>query len=181
MKKLMIASAIAMTMAAGSAMADVQQGSQGEVQFVGAVAAKTCDVVISGDGAVNNQVQFGVVNKSETADKYFTVKLKDPSCLAPAAAKANSTKATFTWYSPKLTEQGFANQSGTATDSYVSLKAKNSATNTADREDEITDLNNTIAFTISQAEQGFEYQATLHAGTTPGSFETAASYTIVYE
>lgn len=39
-EKLMIASAIAMTMTAGSAMADVKAGSQGEVQFVGTIAAK---------------------------------------------------------------------------------------------------------------------------------------------
>ncbi|EFG5126032.1 hypothetical protein ACW3RB_004603 [Escherichia coli] len=179
MKKLMIASTIAMTMAAGSAMAEVKEGSQGQVQFVGTVAANTCDVVISGDGAVNNQVQFGIVKKGDTADKYFTVKLKDPSCLE--VSESNSRKATFAWYSPKLTEQGFEIQSGTATGSYVSLKAKDSATNTADRYDKITDLNNTINFNISQVEQGFEYQATLHAGNTPGYFETAASYTIVYE
>ncbi|HFK3611681.1 TPA: hypothetical protein ACG1PT_004783 [Escherichia coli] len=175
MKKLMIASAIAMTMAAGSAMADVQQGSQGEVQFVGAVAAKTCDVVISGDGAVNNQVQFGVVQPNETSNKEFTVKLKDPNCIADSAS------ATFTWYSPKLSGRGFENQSGTATGSYVSLNAKESADNAPKRHDAITDINNTVGFTISQAEQGFVYQTTLHAGTVPGSFETAASYTVVYE
>ena len=39
MKKLMIASAMAMIMATGSAMAGVKQASPGEVQFVGAVAA----------------------------------------------------------------------------------------------------------------------------------------------
>ncbi|HFP5150902.1 TPA: hypothetical protein ACHIDG_004638 [Escherichia coli] len=180
MKKLMIASAIAMTMAAGSAMAAVQQGSQGEVQFVGAVAAKTCDVVISGDGAVNNQIQFGVVAPSSTVGKEFTVKLKDPSCIG-AGAKAAAAKATFAWYSPSLGGNGFKNQSGTATDAYVSLNAKEGADNAPGRHDDITDINNTVDFTISQAEKGFVYQTTLHAGTTPGSFETAASYTIVYE
>lgn len=175
MKKLMIASAMAMAMTAGSAMADVNQGSQGQVQFVGTVAAKTCDVVVSGNGAVNNQIQFGVVGVNGTADKEFTVKLKDPSCVA------GSTKANFTWYSPVLNEEGFGNQSGTATDSYVALRATDSAANAADRTDEINDLNNTVGFTISQAEQGFQYQATLHTGSVPGSFETAASYTIAYE
>lgn len=175
MKKLMIASAIAMTMAAGSAMADVQQGSQGEVQFVGTVAATTCDVVVSGDGAVNNMVQFGTTTANGTVDKEFAVKLKDPTCIN------GSTKATFAWYSPKLSEKGFENQSGTATDSYVELKAKDGADNAATRKDAITDVNNKIEFAVSQAEKGFEYQATLHAGTVPGSFETAAAYTVVYE
>lgn len=68
MKKLMIASAMAMIMATGSAMAGVKQASQGEVQFVGAVAATTCDVIVSADGAVNNQVQFGVVNVGDAAN-----------------------------------------------------------------------------------------------------------------
>ncbi|EJZ3074272.1 hypothetical protein ABKB29_002167 [Escherichia coli] len=180
MKKLMIASAIAMTMAAGSAMADVQQGSQGEVQFVGTVAAKTCDVVVSGDGAVNNQVQFGVVDVNDTKKKEFSVKFKDPSCIA-AATKAASTKAKFQWYSPALSEDGFKNQSGTATAAYVELNAKDGADNTPNRHDAITDLNNAVDFNITQAEKGFVYEATLHAGNVPGSFETAASYTIAYE
>lgn len=175
MKKLMIASAIAMTMAAGSAMADVQQGSQGEVQFVGAVAAKTCDVVVSGDGAVNNMVQFGVVDVNNDVKKEFTVKLKDPTCIA------GSTKAKFAWNSPTLAEEGFKNQSGTATAAYVALNAKDGESNTPTRHDAITDANNTVDFTISQAEAGFVYEATLHAGAVPGSFETAAAYTVVYE
>ncbi|HAI3449906.1 TPA: hypothetical protein HJM49_004432 [Escherichia coli] len=175
MKKLMIASAIAMTMAAGSAMADVNQGSQGEVQFIGTVAAKTCDVVVSGDGAVNNQIQFGVTTTGSTVDKKFTVKLKDPSCIE------TSKKATFAWYSPKLSERGFENQSGAAAEAYVSLAAKDGADNPPASHDDITDVNNTAVFTINQAEKGFEYQATLHAGSVAGSFETAASYTVVYE
>lgn len=175
MKKLMIASAIAMIMAAGSAMADVKQGSQGEVQFIGTVAAKTCDVFVSGDGAVNNQVQFGVTNVGGTVDKEFTVSLKDPTCVA------SSTKATFVWFSPTLSNTGIKNQSGTASDSYVELKAKDGADNAADHTDAITALNNSVGFTISQAEKGFVYEATLHAGSTPGSFETAAAYSVVYE
>lgn len=175
MKKLMIASAIAMTMAAGSAMANVQQGSQGEVQFVGAVVAKTCDVVITGDGAVNNQVQFGVVDVNDTVTKEFKVSLKDPECIS------GSDTATFAWYSPALGDTGIKNQSGVAKDSYVELKGKEGATNAPSHTDPITALNNSLDFTVSQAKMGFEYKATLHAGTTPGSFETAASYTIVYE
>ncbi|MCQ1591438.1 hypothetical protein NOE36_22270 [Escherichia coli] len=175
MKKLMVASAIAMTMAAGSAMAAVNQGSQGQVQFVGAVAAKTCDVVISGDGAVNNQVQFGVVNVNENVAKEFTVKLKDPTCVS------GSNTAKFQWSSPVLGEEGFKNQSGTATKAYVELNAKDGGSNAPTRHDAITDVNNAVDFTISQAEAGFVYEAMLHAGDVPGSFESAAAYTVVYE
>ena len=175
MKKLMIASAMAMIMATGSAMAGVKQASQGEVQFVGAVAATTCDVIVSADGAVNNQVQFGVVNVNETKNKDFKLSLKDPSCIN------GSNKATFEWYSPALGDTGIGNQSGTATGSYVELKAKSGVTNNPSRIDAITALNNSVDFTVTQAVMGFEYTATLHADNTPGSFETAASYTVVYE
>lgn len=175
MRKLMIASTIAMAMTAGSAMATVTHGSQGQVQFVGTVAANTCDVVISGDGAVNNQVQFGVVNVDKNVTKEFKVSLKDPECIS------DYNKATFAWYSPAFGDTGIKNQSGTAKGAYVELKGKDGATNNPSRTDLITALNNSLDFTVSQPEMGFEYEATLHAGSTPGSFETAASYTIVYE
>ncbi|HHL8907047.1 TPA: hypothetical protein ACQ8UU_003997 [Escherichia coli] len=177
MKKLMIASAIAMAMTAGSAMAAVKAGSQGQVQFVGTIAAKTCDVVVSGGGAVNNQIQFGVLEAgaSKTRLKEFAIKFKEPTCVS-----AGDT-AKFTWLSPALNGQGFKNQSGTATEAYVSLNAKNGGTNAPNRHDAITDVNNAVQFTTTTPEAGFVYEATLHAGTVPGSFETAASYTVVYE
>ena len=175
MKKLMIASAIAMVMTAGSAMAAVQQGSQGEVQFIGTVAAKTCDVIVSGDGATSNQVKFGVVNTSETADKDFKISLKDPSCISGA------TKATFVWSSPVLSDTGIKNQSGTATEAYVELKPKSGGSNAPTRNDAVTAQNNSVEFAVSQAEMGFDYQATLHAESVPGDFVTAAAYTVVYE
>ncbi|EEW1287273.1 hypothetical protein EB521_20245, partial [Escherichia coli] len=85
------------------------------------------------------------------------------------------------WYSPTLSEKGFKNQSGTATNAYVVLNAKNGADNTPANNNGITDLNNTVNFSISQADKGFVYEATLHAEDVPGSFGTAASYTIAYE
>ncbi|EIB9972525.1 hypothetical protein K9202_004597 [Salmonella enterica subsp. enterica serovar Infantis] len=173
MKKSIIATVFALT--TSSAMAAVNQASQGEVQFVGAVAAKTCDVIITGDGAVNNQVQFGVLTTNADVTKDFTVSLKDPTCVT------SSGTAKFEWHSPALTDTGIKNQSGSADNAYVELKAKNGATNAPSRSDAITALNNGVNFTITQPEMGFEYEATLHAGTTPGSFETAASYTVLYE
>ncbi|HDD8965502.1 hypothetical protein RBH39_23730 [Escherichia coli] len=175
MRKLMIASAIAMTMAAGSAMAAPGDGgSQGQVQFVGTVAAKTCDAVIDGAGAVNNLIQFGTTTKGENVTKKFSVKLKDPTCVD------NMTKAHFTWVSPNFNSQGIANQSGSSTDSWVKLNAVN-GTNTSTTVADITSTNNAVDFDIVDATKGFEYQAELNAGQTPGTFETAASYSVVYE
>lgn len=175
MKKLMIASAIAMTMTAGSAMATLgDAGSQGQVQFVGTVAATTCDVVVDGEGAVNNLIQFGAVTKGGKSQKNFSVKLKDPTCVT------GMKKAHFTWVSPNFNAKGIANQSGTSTDSWVKLNAV-SGTNTTNDTDEITSANNAVEFNITDAAKGFEYQAELNASQTPGTFETAASYTVVYE
>lgn len=175
MKKLMIASVVAMSMTAGSAMAAMgDAGSQGQVQFVGTVAKETCDVVIDGAGAVNNLIQFGTVTKGATSQKNFSVKLKDPTCVA------GLNKAHFTWVSPNFNSQGIVNQSGTASGSWVKLNAV-SGTNTTTGTADITSANNAVEFAIVNASKGFEYQAELHAGQTPGTFETAAAYSVVYE
>jgi type 1 fimbria pilin len=179
MKKIFIASAIviAMTMTTTPAMATLgDAASNGQVQFLGTVAAKTCDVVVDSEGAVNNLIQFGRVNKNESVDKYFTVKLKDPTCVD------NMTKAHFLWASPAFTTAGLGNQSGQATDAIVELKAVsdgNTTTNTA----LITSANNAVTFELIQGKvaEGFKYNAKFVAGNAPGNFETAAAYSIVYE
>lgn len=177
MKKLMIASAIAMTMAAGSAMAALgDAGSQGQVQFLGTVAAKTCDVVVDGAGAVNNLIQFGRIGTGEKVSKEFSVKLKDPACVA------GMTKAHFLWAAPSFNSKGIGNQSGTATDAWVKLNAKTDASgNTTTDVNDITNANNAVEFAIVKPENGFKYTAELNAGTEKGTFETAAAYSVVYE
>lgn len=176
MKKLMIASAIAMTMTAGSAMAALgDKGSQGEVQFVGTIAAATCDVIVNEGGAVSNLIQFGTVNKgNKSAEKSFSVKFADPTCAA------SLTKAHFQWASPNLSSQGVGNQSGSAIDSWVELKAV-SGTNTTTDVNVITNTNNKVTYAITNAADGFGYKAVLNAGQTAGTFETAAAYTVTYE
>lgn len=78
MKKLMIASAIAMTMAAGSAMAATDMGNQqNEIQFLGAVTEVTCNLDAVVDGATNNIVQLGTVKKGENGqEKNIALKAK---------------------------------------------------------------------------------------------------------
>lgn len=177
MKKLMIASAIAMTMTAGSAMAALgDAGSQGQVQFLGTVAAKTCDVVVEGDGAVNNLIQFGQVAKNGNVEKNFSVKLKDPTCVD------NMTKAHFTWASPAFTTAGIGIQSGEATDAVVELKAVSEGNTTNDTA-LITSANNAVTFDLVQGKvsEGFKYNAKFVAKNKVGSFETAAAYSVVYE
>ncbi|EOX8380402.1 hypothetical protein [Salmonella enterica] len=177
MKKLMIASAIAMSMTAGSAMAALgDAGSQGQVQFLGTIAAKTCDVVVDANGAVNNLIQFGRINKGEKVSKPFTVKLKDPTCVQ------GMTKAHFLWAAPAFTSEGIGNQSGTASDSWVRLNAVTGG-NTTTQVANITSVNNAVTFNIvaNKANEGFKYTAELNAGNELGTFETAAAYSVVYE
>ena len=177
MKKLMIASVVAMSMTAGSAMAALgDAGSQGQVQFVGTVAAKTCDVVVDGAGAVNNLIQFGTVQTGNTATKDFSIKLKDPACVT------GLTKAHFLWVSPNFDSKGIVNQSGTASKAWVKLNAKTDATgNTTTTVQDITSTNNAVEFSIADATKGFGYTALFNAGNIPGTFESAAAYSVVYE
>ncbi|HIA2993562.1 TPA: hypothetical protein ACWP3Y_004728 [Escherichia coli] len=177
MKKLMIASAIAMTMTAGSAMAALgDAASRGQVQFLGTVAAKTCDVVVDSEGAVNNLIQFGQVAKRGNVEKTFTVKLKDPACVD------NMTQAHFTWASPAFTTAGIGIQSGAATDAVVELKAVSDGNTTNDTA-LITSANSAVTFNLVQGKvgEGFKYNAKFVAGDKVGTFETAAAYAIVYE
>ncbi|ENS0117644.1 hypothetical protein ACYI8D_004429 [Escherichia coli] len=183
MKKLMIASAIAMTMTAGSAMAALgAAGSQGEVRFLATITAKTCDLVVEGSGGVNNVIQFGSHTANGAAvTKNFVMKPVDPDCFAPSAgAKA---KAHFTWVSPNFDAQGIKNQSGTATDAWVELKAVTEGTSVASNTDAITSTNNAVTFEFDEAAkaQGFKYTAKLTPGAAVGAFDTAAAYTVVYE
>lgn len=178
MKKLMIASAIAMAMTAGSAMAALgDAGAQGQVQFVATIAAKTCDLVVEGDGAVNDVIQFGSHNASGVAvTKEFFMKAKDPSCLTAG-------KAHFKWTSSNFDAQGIKNQGGTATDTWVELKAVTDGTSTADNTNPITSMNNKVTFTFDDDAKanGFKYSAKLTPGAQVGDFHTAAAYTVVYE
>lgn len=182
MKKLMIASAIAMTMAAGSAMA-----SQGDVQFFGTVTAKTCDLVVDQEGAVVNMIQLGSVTNGNTqngtdvgAEKIFTLK------PAAGAGCSNITTAKMTWDSPAMIANGIGNQSGKATDAHVKLVAVNTAnkvqTDTgADKE--IKAGQNTVDYTITGSgltDLGFKFKAQLIGGAVAGDFNTAAAYSVSY-
>ncbi|EFH5000888.1 hypothetical protein F9561_24360 [Escherichia coli] len=54
-------------------------------------------------------------------------------------------------------------------------------TNTTNNTADITNTNNAVEFTITDATKGFGYQAELNAGQTAGTFGTAAAYSVVYE
>ncbi|HFH2661325.1 fimbrial protein [Escherichia coli] len=177
MKKLMIASAITMTMAAGSAMA-----SQGDVQFFGTVTAKTCDLVVDQEGAVVNMIQLGTVTNSGSDEgdvKTFTLK------PAAGANCSTITTAKMAWDSHAMTANGIGNQSGKATDARVKLVAVNSnkvqTDTSADKE--IKAGQNTVDYTITGSgltDEGFKFKAQLIGGAVAGDFNTAAAYSVSY-
>ncbi|ELO5034609.1 fimbrial protein [Escherichia coli] len=170
MKKLMIASAIAMTMVAGSAMA-----STGDVQFFGNVSATTCDVAPEVSGNVTNLVQLGTVTPSGLGGEVdVAFKAKNPA--GGDCTTLNGKTATFTW-AGNLINEGIGAQGGLARDAHVILKPANGTTANA-----ITSGNYVATFDAEKAiSEGFLFKAQLKGGTTPGDFQTAAAYAVTYQ
>ncbi len=174
MKLMFIASAIAMTMAAGTAMA-----SHGEIKFFGNVTAQTCDLVPEIGGAINNMVQLGTVTTKGDGTTHegkainFVLKAKD----ATACVNAGELGAVITW-DGNLGTEGVVNQGGMATDAYVVLLAKNAqSANT-----KITSSQNSATFDKSKlAGEGYEFSAQLIGGTNPGDFRSASAYVVTYK
>ncbi|HHI2105623.1 TPA: fimbrial protein [Escherichia coli] len=170
MKKLMIASAIAMTMVAGSAMA-----STGDVQFFGNVSATTCDVAPEVGGNVTDLVQLGTVTPNTLGAEVDVVfKAKNPA--GGDCAALNNKNASFAW-TGNLIADGIGAQGGLAQDAHVILKPANGTTANA-----ITSANNVVTFDATKlASEGFKYKAQLKGGATPGDFQTAAAYAVTYK
>lgn len=168
MKKLMIASAIAMSMAAGSAMA-----SQGDVNFFGNVTEVTCDVTPEVGGTVTDLVQLGTVNQGGTGDE---VDLVIKATSAAGCTQLAGKTASIAW-TGNLTTDGIGAQGGLAQDAYVILKPANGNDDTAiTSADYVADFDATKATT-----DGFKFTAQLKGGNTPGDFQSAAAYAVTYK
>ncbi|HCP1359050.1 TPA: fimbrial protein [Escherichia coli] len=170
MKKLMIASAIAMTMAAGSAMA-----SQGDVQFFGNVTANTCDVTVEVGGNVVNMIQLGTVSTNGTGDEIPLV-FKATNAQGGDCQSLGGKTATVAWAGP-LTDKGIANSGGLANDAYVILTSTNAKSDQA-----VTKDDNSVDFEADKVvNDGLAFKAQLKGGTTPGEFKSAAAYAVTYQ
>ncbi|GDJ56716.1 TPA: hypothetical protein ACSJ2Y_004633 [Escherichia coli] len=170
MKKVFIASAIAMSLAAGSAMA----AQQDEILFHGVVTDVTCNIDTNIDGNVTNVVQLGSIQKGGTGDvKNIVLKAKGANC----SGLANKT-ATISFMGG-LGDQGVSNVNGSAEKARVELKAKNSKTPD-------TVINKTMNSVEFEAEKinsdGYKFEAKLisDAAGTVGTFESAVSYAVTY-
>ncbi|EIF6003577.1 F18 fimbrial major subunit FedA [Escherichia coli] len=170
MKRLVFISFVALSMTAGSAMAQ-----QGDVKFFGNVSATTCNLTPQISGTVGDTIQLGTVAPS-VAGSEIPFALKASSNVGGCASLSTKT-ADITW-SGQLTEKGFANQGGVANDSYVALKTVNGKT----RGQEVKASNSTVSFDASKATtEGFKFTAQLKGGQTPGDFQGAAAYAVTYK
>ena len=175
MKKLMIASAIAMTMVAGSAMAAGNQ--QNEIRFLGVVTEVTCDIDAVVDGAVNNVVQLGTVKKGESGqEKNIVLKAKAGTTCAGLETKT----ATITFRGP-LGANGLENANGTAVNATVALIAENAKK----QNQPITKDQSSIDFTASDVNgDGYKLTAQLKSDAATGgagTFESALAYAVTYQ
>lgn len=182
MKKLIIASAIAMTMASGAAMAaDANTDQTGEVTFIGSVTAKTCDLAPSVDGIMTDVIDLGTIDVGNNgAEKSFAlVKKPGTTCTLEDA-----TTADVTW-GGKFTAEGLANTQGTAGKAHVVLTAKGH--NEAGDDKLITSAAQTVNFEKAQDKlnsDGFKFTAQLKSdpnGGTAGSFLSTAYYAVAYK
>ncbi|EFJ1772838.1 fimbrial protein [Escherichia coli] len=172
MKKLMIASAIAMTMVAGSAMA-----AQGDVKFFGSVTEITCDVVPEVSGSVNNMIQLGSVKTGMLGEEVSLV-FKAANASGQECAQLVSGKTASVEWSGNLTSDGIGAQGGLAKDAYVVLKPKNGTNSNV-----ITSANNVAEFAAEKVTDGngLQFIAQLQGGKTPGDFRSAAAYAVSYK
>ncbi|EFK9059092.1 fimbrial protein [Escherichia coli] len=173
MKKLMVASAIAMIMTAGSAMAS----QQADIKFFGNVTEITCDVTPEVNGSVTDTVQLGTVKKGVLGQEIPLVfKAKDAAGQECAQLVAGKT-ASVAW-TGKLTSEGIGAQGGLAQDAYVVLKPKNGKDS-----NKITSGNRVTDFAAENVTNGdgLQFIAQLQGGQTPGDFQSAAAYAVTYK
>ncbi|HGB9752373.1 TPA: fimbrial protein [Escherichia coli] len=172
MKKVFIASAIAMSMAAGSAMAS----QQAEIQFLGVVTETTCDITSSVDGNVSDVVQLGTVQKGQSGqEKNIVLKAKDTTTCTGLAGKTATIQ-----FVGDLGDKGLNNTNGTAQDATVELKTANGKTNAVQ---EVKKGSNSVEFEADKVStDGYQFKAKLVSASTgtAGTFDSALAYAVTY-
>ncbi|EOU4021579.1 fimbrial protein [Salmonella enterica] len=173
MKKIVLATTVAM---ASLGMISTASAASGEVQFIGAVTAKTCDLKPVVNGSVTNMVQLGTANISQ-AGSAVEFSLKPDSSQADCQALANTMTATIGW-GGKLNSQGLGNQSGSASGSWVELKSVNSKTANSI----ITSSKSSSDFAGDKIKsEGAKFSAKLNGSTVPGDYRSAAAFVVAYK
>ncbi len=174
MKKVFIASAIAMSMVAGSAMAS----QQAEIQFLGVVTETTCDITSTVDGSnVNNVVQLGTIQKGQSGqDKNIVLKAKDATACTGLTGKTATIR-----FIGDLGDNGLNNTNGSAKNATVTLKTVNGKDTS---EQEVKKGSNSVTFDAGKVTtDGYKFKAKLVSaanGGTAGTFDSALAYAVTY-
>lgn len=176
MKKIVIATAVAAFISSGSVMAATSSGT-GEVQFFGNVSASTCNVKPEVEGGVNTLIQLGTVQTNGLGSE-IPFALKADNSDGTCSSLGDSQSATVSWDGP-LNDTGVTNQSGSATDAVVLVKAVNTADSNSVN---ITSGQNSAEFIENKVmTDGYKFTAQLQGGTTPGDYKSALAYAVTYK
>ncbi len=174
MKKLILASVVAMAMSAG-----VAQANTGDLQFIGSVSDVTCDIVVENEGVVTNVIQLGTTPVGDKAAPVeFALKAADPA----ACNLGNTANAEVAWASPTINSLGLGNGGGTATGTDMTLTATS-----ADGGPKVIKKGSNFAnFKAADVNgDGFKFEAQLDAATsgtaTVGTFTAAAAFAVAYK
>lgn len=178
MKKSIIASVIALGLMCGVSHA---ANSNNTVIFHGAVSAKTCDITPSQNGMLlaDSTIYLGTVAPNvEGQAKEFVLKAKNAND-AECKALTNAQTATVAWASAFLNADGLVADpsSSVAKDAIVLLNSVNAKASGA-----ITASANTADFDADKViGEGLQFSAKAKGGATPGTFQTAASFSVTYK
>ncbi|EAY0104271.1 fimbrial protein [Salmonella enterica] len=173
MKNIILVTAV--TMASLGAISTASAAS-GEVQFIGAVTAKTCDLKPEVGGSVTNMVQLGTANINSAATA-VAFALKPDMSQSDCAALSNSSTVSISW-GGQFNNNGLGNQSGSATGSWVGLKSINSKKVNSN----ITSSESSLDFTGDKIkDEGAKFEATLNGGAVAGDYKSAAAFVVAYK
>ncbi|MDV7105859.1 hypothetical protein R3X26_15750 [Vibrio sp. TH_r3] len=153
----------------------VAHASSDTVNFVGVVTSVTCDVSIEVGGVdtPSNIVDLGTIATSSTGSAVeFTIISEATTGGECAATKG----AEVTWSGPTMTATGFDNSaSATATGTTMTLTGKPATGDVA-----ITSTTTVVPFTSTEVGTGMPFEAKMTSSTTPGQFNTTATYSVAY-
>ncbi|EDM9065215.1 fimbrial protein [Salmonella enterica subsp. enterica serovar Give] len=173
MKKIILTTAVIM---ASLGVINGASAASGEVQFIGAVTAKTCDLTPEVNGSVTNMIQLGTAGTNSVAEP-VNFSLKPDLSQGDCEALSNSTTVTIGW-GGQFNDKGLGIQSGSATGSWVKLASVNS--NTANTS--ITSSESSVDFAGDKIKsEGAKFQATLNGGAVAGDYRSAAAFVVAYK
>ncbi|HGE5896299.1 TPA: hypothetical protein ACGGRP_004432 [Escherichia coli] len=171
MKKLIIASVVAFSLASAASHA-----ANGTVNFIGTVTAPTCDIVIGGTvSGGSNTIDLG----SATIGHSGTVKDFTLAASPATTCTAYTGDIEVSWQAAALNNKGVVSH-GTASDAYATLTAVNSKT----ANQSVNSTNNAVLFDgdkLKTGGDGLQFKTQLMGGTTAGAYQSTISYMVAYK